>query len=126
MQKQFSGRALSTALRQTAVVVEELGIQKPELVDISVDPWGDSEIHLEPAGFVRVFRSLRVNKDKREMHTSEAGNLHAMFFAKGCTWRTMIRAGTPEMEAIKAALMESNPQRAISSKALPLLLAGPK
>lgn len=106
--------------------MEELRIQKPELVDISVDPWGDSQIHLEPAGFVRVFRSLRVNKDKRDMHVSDKGHLHAKFFAKGCTFVTMIRAGTPEMEAIQAALMESNPQRAISSKALPLLLAGPK
>ena len=98
---QFTRRSLSKAIADTGKLVDDLKIQKSEVVAISIDSWGDTDMHMEPSGFVRLFQELSVHLNELETHIDKSGKMHASFSKRKTSFATMIRPDTAEMNAIK-------------------------
>ena len=71
-------RSIQKALRDSAGLVEQLAIKREELACVRVDSFGDSNVHLSPSGFIRVFNAMRVRRSTLKADVID-GDLHAEF-----------------------------------------------
>lgn len=97
---EFTNRSLRKALLDTERLVSEISLRKKSIFAISIDSFGDTDIHCEPGEFVRVFKLLRVRRDTMEAHLSAKGDLHASFIARQTKFTCMIDKDTPEFLAL--------------------------
>lgn len=95
----MSSKSIQRRLIEASEIAAILRLTNSEVVAFSVTGYG---IHcqLRPAAFGRVYRDLKVRKDKLDASLDDEHNLHVYFESRGVRWGTFVRA--PDVAAWQA------------------------